>query len=135
MRTTALVLIALLSGCETEPPPPDYTLRDAYLTGMCRYLVDGVCADNMSETCGASITFDTASDCTTFFRFGLSGCPGYNDALIENATTVQACVAQMDELDCATEDVCDAQGESVLETGPCGDVDTLLDALCPDDEA
>src|SRR6188474_1702804 len=102
MRISWLLAVVALTGCgpgETEEP--DYTLRNAYVDAMCIYLSEGECADNMSESCGGSITFGDADECSSFLRFGLSGCTGYNEVLIENEALVQSCIDTLEGHDCA----------------------------------
>lgn len=132
MRLFALVMV--LGGCEKEPEGPDYTLRNAYVDGLCRYFAEGECADNIADSCGGSITFDDAADCSSFLRFGLSPCTGYNDVLIANEAVVQGCIDSLEAHDCANDPVCDAEGVSALESGDCAAVDALIDPLCPEDE-
>ena len=132
MRFFVLALI-LFAGCKKEEEP-DFTLRNEYIDALCRFYIPGDCADNSSATCGGAITFDTLDDCSTFLKFGLSGCTGYNDVLNENESTVRDCISQLEDFDCVNGSVCEGDtGGGVMTNGACGEVDDLISAQCPED--
>lgn len=131
MRSSLVLIVSLLAGCSDAEP--ESTLRDTYIDALCKLYVEPDCIESTDDSCMGSISFDTMSDCTGFLRFALSACEGSNDVINANPETVQECIDLVEDFDCATEPVCDSDGENVATSGACGEVDALLEAQCPDE--
>lgn len=128
--TTSMLFFAPACGDEE----PDFALRDKYVGALCRFYVEGDCADNVVASCGGAITFSSEADCKELFIYGLALCTGSNDAINDNADLVNECVQALESFDCVNGQACDADDNSIMTSGACGELDAILDPLCPGDE-
>lgn len=128
MRLLPLLLLLTACGGGNEDEGPSD--RDRYIEEICRLYVEDACLQNMSETCGFSLEFDTMSDCTFLFRLGM--CTEATDALQGDSDTL-ACIDALDSFDCATQDICNAEGEFDAGGAVCQSVEDQIDAACPED--
>ncbi len=134
MRTLPLVLAALLVACgpsEEKQTEIGQDLAKDYASSACRLYSDETCVQNQTDSCGMSISFDSRGDCSTFMWWGFLSCAdGIFQAMWENEDVVMGCIAELDALDCAADDICDDAGGSVFVSGDCGEVDALMADYC-----
>jgi hypothetical protein len=127
----ALGAAACLS-CSGAEGDADSTL-DAYFEAYCRLYVSP-CSDAMNDSCSFSISFDSVSECETFLRFSVSSCDETLAADLEDHhETVDTCIDHLQSFDCATEDMCDAEGAWVAGGDACAQIDTLIATHCAAD--
>jgi len=134
MASLALLLVLpLLSGC-TSKEQKAADLQSSYYDAVCRLYSDETCVQNMSDTCGMSLSFDTPADCVGFLTFAQaqSGCD-VASVLADNEDLVNACLDQIDAWDCNSQDQCDDQGNYMPDQGDCAALSAAIDLACPSD--
>ncbi|MCK6506048.1 hypothetical protein L6R53_22145 [Myxococcota bacterium] len=124
--------LALAVGCKNEEEKAA-DLESAYLDAICRLYSEPACVDNMSDTCGFSISFDTAADCKMFMVMFMDPECDMGGVLLENQDAAEACIEQIDSFDCAAEDVCAEDGTYTPEAGDCLEVSAAIAQACPSD--
>jgi hypothetical protein len=137
MRLLSLSLAAVLVACgpsEEKQIEIGKDLSKEYAKSACRLYAEEACVQNQSDSCGFSISFDSRGDCSTFMWWGFLSCDdGVFQALWESEDIVQACIAQMDAVDCAADPICDEQGGSVFAEDDCAEMDALMADFCDGD--
>jgi hypothetical protein len=135
MRAFLLALpLAALLGCgpsEEKQEDLGQDISKAYSSSACRLYSDEACVRNQSDTCGWSISFDSRGDCATFMWWSFLSCgDGLFQALWLAEDAVQACIDQMDAVDCDSDSICPESGGSVFVDDACAEVDALMDEYC-----
>ena len=133
-RPPLLAIPALLvCGCPKVADDQGRSLWNEYTSALCRLYTEEACVDAQSDSCGASLSFDTVGDCADFFDLAMAGCDGRYEALAEGEDLVFSCVDQLDAFDCAgDEPFCDGE-ESIVSSGDCAALDDLLSRTCGGD--
>lgn len=124
-------LLALLSGCSKEADTEEQAaeLQTRYLDAICTIYSEPTCVDNMADSCPISITFDSLSECLSFFALFAGGCD-IDGVFAQDLESATACVEQLESWDCASEPVCEEDGSFAIEEGACASVTAAFQAEC-----
>lgn len=126
----ALSGLVLFSACKSDEEKADELYND-YLDAICRLYSDPTCVSNMEDTCPVAISFDSAADCVSFFILFSDPACDLGAVMLENQDAAEACIDSIESFDCASEDMCDAEGGMAPEAGDCADVSAALAQACP----
>lgn len=127
-RLAALLLPLALVACKSDEKKAE-DLKDEYFDEICRLYSDADCIQNQEDSCGGSLSFDSVSDCKTFLILFGGSCD-YEGAIAADIDGAEACIDQVAGWDCATQPICDDQGNFAPEAGACGDLNDAIEETC-----
>lgn len=137
MRPSLVLLSALLpslalsAGCKNDEEKAA-ELQTDYFEAVCRLYSEPACVQSMEETCGFSISFDSSADCLMFMTLFMDAECELGTVLLENEDDANACIDSIEAFDCATDQMCGAEGEFFDQVGECAAITAAIEQACPD---
>mgnify|MGYP000908347237 CR=1 FL=1 len=126
-----LPTLLLAAACSTGPSEEEQAedLRTRYFDGLCRLYSEPVCISNAEESCFGTISFDSQSECVSFFAFFGGSCD-FATIFAEDLDSATACVEQIEGWACETEPICEEDGSFAVEGGACATTTAAVEAAC-----
>lgn len=135
MRPSLVLLFALLplslaTGCKNDEEKAA-DLQSDYYTAVCRLYSEPACVQSMEDSCGFTLSFDSSADCVMFMTLFTDAECDLGAVLLEHEDDATACIDSMESFDCATEDICGADGEFLDQAGDCAAITAAVEQACP----
>ena len=130
-KGVGVLIFLFLFSCSSEEKA-EYSgseLLEMYYDASCELSVQPECISEFAS-CNAPVNaYGDWADCMNYMHSSFSHCGILGSLFEENQLLVMDCVDHLQELECTYENICPA-GESVLESGGCGEVFTILMGNC-----
>ena len=125
-------MLFVFIACTSSNTEKQYTgseLMEMYYDSTCQLYVQPDCITEFAN-CNTPVSVYTDwADCMNYMNSSFSHCGILESLFEENQSLVVECVEQLQELECINDDIC-PEGETVLQSGTCGDVLTILMSNC-----
>ena len=126
-----MLLLLSLFSCSTEEKV-EYSgseLLEMYYDSSCELSVQPDCIAEFAS-CNAPVNaYSDWADCMNYMHSSFSHCGILESLFVENQSLVVDCVEQLQVIECTYEDICPSE-ESILQSGTCGEVITILMSNC-----
>jgi hypothetical protein len=127
-----MLLIYAMLSCSSSEEEKQYSgteLIEMYYDATCQLYVQQDCISEFAN-CNAPVSSYTDwADCMNYLNSSFSHCGILEVRFEEYQSLVLDCINDLQEAQCNYEDIC-PEDESILQTGVCGEVLTMLMSNC-----